>query len=301
MVRPFLFPDNYHYYFILSYPRSLVSTAGSRRASVPEGTGSNGGRRARRTRRICTSFLMRGLQLARRRLVLKTKRRRCLGSGRGFLRASESKWNCEKSGRSYRAAAGRSGGEALRPCQRLLHTSCRNNSGGSTSQRSEGFSQSPRSSISRISVSGKTRAGLFVVLHSDSKKISMPIRERTEMLTGFSCARRRLGARCVGTFLSQKPLTTHTKQLTAQLLKRRERGRSRKRKKRRRRRGHCVVAVIAAAAVVVVVVVVAVAGNRAAEEGGRERSESDQGGLAEFEVCCQCTVHWPLAKSTSLV
>ena len=105
----------------------------------------------------------------------------------------------------------------------------------------------------------------------------------------------------MGTFLSQKPLTTHTKQLTAQLLKRRERGRSRKRKKRRRRRGNCVVAVIAAAAVVVVVVAVAVAGNRAAEEGGRERSESDQGGLAEFEVCCQCTVHWPLAKSTSLV
>ena len=97
VVRPFLFPDNYHYYFILSYPRmrSLAQgaspTAGSRRASVPEGTGSNGGRRARRTRRICTSFLMRGLQLARRRLVLKTKRRRCLGSGRGFLRASESK------------------------------------------------------------------------------------------------------------------------------------------------------------------------------------------------------------------
>ena len=54
------------------------------------------------------------------------------------------------------------------------------------------------------------------------------------------------------------------------------------------------VAVIAAAAVVVVVV--DVAGNRAAEEGGRERSESDQGGLAEFEVCCQCvlsTGHWP--------
>ena len=97
----------------------------------------------------------------------------------------------------------------------------------------------------------------------------------------------------MGTLLSQKPLTTRTKQLTAQLLKPRERGRSRKRKKRRRRRGHRVVAVTAAAAVVVVVVVVAVAGKRAAEEGGREGSESDQGGLAEFKVCCQCTVHWP--------
>lgn len=94
----------------------------------------------------------------------------------------------------------------------------------------------------------------------------------------------------MGTFLSQKPLTTHTKQLTAQLLKPRERG-----------MGVVAVTAAAAAAVVVVVVVVAVAGNRAAEEGGRERSESDQGGLAEFEMCCQCTVHWPLAKSTSLV
>ena len=92
----------------------------------------------------------------------------------------------------------------------------------------------------------------------------------------------------MGTFLSQKPLTTHTKQLTAQLLKPRERGMG-------------VVAVTAAAAAAVVVVVVDVAGKRAAEEEGRERSESDQGGLAEFEVCCQCTVHWPLAKSTSLV